>query len=128
MVKCFRKYLAEDRIWQEKLSLKHNHDFSIPAILETKYIGKLAFGPKFGINYREVLMCNKCHSFKICPNKGYILNTNILDNEYNIDKFLSKEQQKLPLIKGIRDKSGIENIEYIDELHFPDGYVFKRGA
>lgn len=74
MVKCIRKAFKDDNIWNDKLVLKHEHDFSIPAILETKYIGKLAFGPKYGINYREVLMCNKCHSFSIILINFYLKN------------------------------------------------------
>ena len=126
MSKCMRKVMDDYDSWQEKSLSKHNHNFCIPAILETKYMGKFAYGPRYGIKYQEVLMCNKCHSFKIFPNKGNIFYSDILDNEYNIDNYLSKEQQELPLIKGIKNKSRFDNIIYNDELYFPDGFIYKK--
>ena len=128
MVKCSRKYLAEDRIWQEKVSPRHDHDFSIPAILETKELGKMALGPKYNVDYREVMMCSGCHAFDISSDKGYLFYTLTTDEDYDLDKFLTKEQQKLPLIKAVRNKSIYRNLKYLDEVYFPDGYVFKRGA
>ena len=121
MSKCQRKRFEEYDMWEERISKKHEHEFIIDAILETKYIGKLSNGPHYIITYDEICMCSGCHSFIVNKNGTHIdVSTNELD--YCLDNCFNNK----PIIKGIRKSSVLVGPDNIDELYFPDGFIYRK--
>ena len=110
--------------WIEKNISKHKHCYCIHCILEERELGKNMMGNKYFTNYYNVLMCDKCHSFKMMSERNNI-EGHIVSQLNNSINTLTKTQQELPQIIGIRNsnKHGLSNIE---ELYFPDKTIWKK--
>lgn len=126
MVKCWRRQYFEMDTWFDKSIEKHNHDFSIECILESRKRDMLSRVNNYQIIYQKALMCSKCHTFTV--SKDYISNrffeiTTKFDEAKG--KILSEEQEKLPRIIGISDSKFFNDVQF-KEIIFPDGAKYER--
>ena len=110
--------------WIEKGISKHKHDFTIPYIYEQQLRIKPDRDNEYQINYYDVFMCKKCHSFVINDKKdGWY--GHIATSFSNEDNTLTKEQNSLPHIVGMHYNRYC-NIGYVNKLYFPDGTSWEK--
>ena len=106
-----------DTEWIEKGIDKHKHNYIIPCIYKVNMINKPRSNTNYWIYYYEVLMCDKCHSFKI-------KNISPINSEFSTD-VQTEFTTDLPIIVG-NHFNDYSNLNKVDELYFPDNYIWKK--
>ena len=127
MSKCMRKQFENDFVWEDKEAKKHNHEYTIPCILELRLAGKLKRGLYYWVYVYHIMMCKHCHS--INGNNEYGENFfkmyKSTSDEDNYLLNIPTEYKDLPHIIGYKENSMI-GFNDVDKIVFPDGYIWDK--
>ena len=81
-------------------------------------------GNKYFINYYNVVMCNKCHSFKMMSERENV-EGHIISRLNSNTKALTQSQRELPRIIAIRN-SNMHGLWHIEKIYFPDRTIWEK--